>query len=147
MTTELVRVLRVFLPEVVMSPLPHVSHTRSPPPSRQAKLVLLGDMGTGKSCLVVRFTRGTFDSSHESTIGASYLTKVMPNHGLKLEIWDTAGQVRRGRQLLIYPSLGRHLLSSPYAHNDRGRRGRIRCYRHITPRIKLLVLSRLSPRL
>ncbi|CAG9463778.1 unnamed protein product [Pedinophyceae sp. YPF-701] len=60
----------------------------------QAKLVLLGDMGAGKSSLVIRFVKGQFFDYHESTIGAAFLTKTMPEHGMKLEIWDTAGQER-----------------------------------------------------
>jgi len=63
-------------------------------PPTLAKLVLLGDMGAGKSCLVIRFVKGTFDEHHESTIGAAFTTKTMPEHGVKLEIWDTAGQER-----------------------------------------------------
>ena len=58
------------------------------------KLVLLGDMGAGKSSLVQRFVKGNFEDYQESTIGAAFLTKTMPELGLKLEIWDTAGQER-----------------------------------------------------
>lgn len=61
---------------------------------RQAKLVLLGDMGAGKSSLVLRFVKGQFHDYQESTIGAAFLTKTLPEHGVKFEIWDTAGQER-----------------------------------------------------
>ena len=61
---------------------------------QQAKLVLLGDMGAGKSSLVLRFVKGQFHDYQESTIGAAFLTKSMPDHGVKFEIWDTAGQER-----------------------------------------------------
>eukprot|EP00891_Asterochloris_glomerata_P006442 jgi/Astpho2/6442/Aster-08287 len=63
-------------------------------PLAQAKLVLLGDMGAGKSSLVLRFVKGQFFDYQESTIGAAFLTKTMPEHGIKFEIWDTAGQER-----------------------------------------------------
>ncbi|EIE25802.1 small rab-related GTPase [Coccomyxa subellipsoidea C-169] len=61
---------------------------------QQAKLVLLGDMGAGKSSLVLRFVKGQFFDYQESTIGAAFLTKTIPEKGVKFEIWDTAGQER-----------------------------------------------------
>jgi hypothetical protein len=39
-----------------------------PPP--RVKLVLLGDSGVGKSCLVLRYVRGTFDESSKITVGS-----------------------------------------------------------------------------
>ncbi|KAL2635311.1 hypothetical protein R1flu_006790 [Riccia fluitans] len=63
---------------------------------RQAKLVLLGDMGAGKSSLVLRFTKGQFFDYQESTIGAAFLTQTLAVNDttIKFEIWDTAGQER-----------------------------------------------------
>ncbi|CAL8470005.1 g9547 [Coccomyxa elongata] len=61
---------------------------------QQAKLVLLGDMGAGKSSLVLRFVKGQFFDYQESTIGAAFLTKTIPDKAVKFEIWDTAGQER-----------------------------------------------------
>jgi len=61
---------------------------------QQAKMVLLGDMGAGKSSLVLRFVKGQFFDYQESTIGAAFLTKTMPEEHVKFEIWDTAGQER-----------------------------------------------------
>eukprot|EP00899_Mesostigma_viride_P020678 jgi/Mesvir1/28611/Mv01026-RA.1 len=62
----------------------------------QAKLVLLGDMGAGKSSLVLRFVKGQFFDYQESTIGAAFLTQTVAvnNVTVKFEIWDTAGQER-----------------------------------------------------
>ncbi|CAN6481755.1 unnamed protein product [Victoria cruziana] len=62
----------------------------------QAKLVLLGDMGTGKSSLVLRFVKGQFYEFQESTIGAAFFTQTVAVEGrsVKFEIWDTAGQER-----------------------------------------------------
>ena len=37
--------------------------------AREVKVVLLGDAGVGKSCLVLRFVTGSFDKFSESTIG------------------------------------------------------------------------------
>mmetsp|Transcript_23441 Transcript_23441/g.79781 ORF Transcript_23441/g.79781 Transcript_23441/m.79781 type:complete len:203 (-) Transcript_23441:2305-2913(-) len=65
-------------------------------PSIQAKLVLLGDMGAGKSSLVLRFVKGQFFDYQESTIGAAFLTQTVNVNDatVKFEIWDTAGQER-----------------------------------------------------
>jgi small GTP-binding protein len=50
----------------------------------------------GKTSLTVRFCRGEFDESQESTRDASYLEKSINIQGqpMKLVIWDTAGQER-----------------------------------------------------
>lgn len=61
-----------------------------------AKLVLLGDMGAGKSSLVLRFVKGQFLEFQESTIGAAFFsqTLALSDATVKFEIWDTAGQER-----------------------------------------------------
>lgn len=71
------------------------------PPSQrfaQFKLVLLGESAVGKSSVVHRFVKNTFDNMRESTIGAAFLTQsvTLPeiNATVKFEIWDTAGQER-----------------------------------------------------
>ncbi|CAD7695089.1 unnamed protein product [Ostreobium quekettii] len=51
-------------------------------------------MGSGKSSLVLRFVKGQFFDYQESTIGAAFLTKPLPEYNVKFEIWDTAGQER-----------------------------------------------------
>ena len=62
------------------------------------KLVLIGDSGVGKTCIISRFTKNSFDVNPGSTIGASYASKTIEIPGtdesLDLDIWDTAGQER-----------------------------------------------------
>ena len=62
----------------------------------QCKVVLLGDSGVGKTCIISRYISGSFDSSSASTNGASYASKKVEykdiNKTLILDIWDTAGQ-------------------------------------------------------
>lgn len=68
----------------------------------QFKLVLLGDSSVGKSSIVHRFVKDTFDELRESTIGAAFMSqsiivKDSETHDditIKFEIWDTAGQER-----------------------------------------------------
>ncbi|CAK9165124.1 unnamed protein product [Ilex paraguariensis] len=61
-----------------------------------AKLVLLGDVGAGKSSLVLRFVKGQFVEFQESTIGAAFFSQILAVNDatVKFEIWDTAGQER-----------------------------------------------------
>lgn len=62
----------------------------------QFKIVLLGESAVGKSSIVHRFVKNTFDDMRESTIGAAFLTQsiTFDNTTIKFEIWDTAGQER-----------------------------------------------------
>ncbi|CAN0352662.1 unnamed protein product, partial [Discosporangium mesarthrocarpum] len=62
--------------------------------SREVKVVLLGDTGVGKSSLVLRFVTNNFKPFSESTIGASFMSKMIliDNTPIKFQIWDTAGQ-------------------------------------------------------
>jgi len=60
------------------------------------KMLLIGDSGVGKSCLLVRFADDTYNSSYISTIGVDFKIKTfdIDNKIVKLQIWDTAGQDR-----------------------------------------------------
>ena len=59
-------------------------------------MVLVGDSGVGKSCLLLRFADDTFSESYISTIGVDFRFKTLTVDGkiVKLQIWDTAGQER-----------------------------------------------------
>lgn len=60
------------------------------------KIVLIGDMGVGKTCVVQRFKNGTFIERQGTTIGVDFTMKTMIIDGkrVKLQIWDTGGQER-----------------------------------------------------
>ena len=59
------------------------------------KVVILGDSGIGKTCLLVRFLKNQYGST-TATIGASFAVKNIQRNGevYTLGIWDTAGQER-----------------------------------------------------
>lgn len=60
------------------------------------KIVLIGDSGAGKTCIVQRFKNGTFVERHGTTIGVDFSMKTVVVEGkrVKLQIWDTAGHER-----------------------------------------------------
>ncbi|PBP24004.1 P-loop containing nucleoside triphosphate hydrolase protein [Diplocarpon rosae] len=67
--------------------------------SLEAKIVVLGSQGVGKTSLVHRYVKNQFSpASMTSTVGASFLTKrVVDDESdtvVRLQIWDTAGQER-----------------------------------------------------
>ena len=61
---------------------------------RLLKVIILGDTGIGKSCILTRLTKDFFDTEHNVTVGVDFgscLIKVEDTI-MKLQIWDTAGQ-------------------------------------------------------
>ncbi|CRK90641.1 CLUMA_CG004342, isoform B [Clunio marinus] len=65
------------------------------------KVVLIGNSGVGKTCLVRRFTQGVFPKGQGATIGVDFMIKTLEiensagqREAVKLQIWDTAGQER-----------------------------------------------------
>jgi Ras-related protein Rab-10 len=60
------------------------------------KLLLIGDSGVGKTCILFRFSDDAFNTTFISTIGIDFKIKTIDINGkrVKLQIWDTAGQER-----------------------------------------------------
>ena len=60
------------------------------------KVVLVGEMHTGKTSLIARLTENQFSENLQSTLVPSSSTKTFTydEQQLTLDIWDTAGQER-----------------------------------------------------
>jgi len=60
------------------------------------KFIIIGEAGTGKSCLLNHFIQNTFKQHSQHTIGVEFSSRTI-NIGekrIKLQLWDTAGQER-----------------------------------------------------
>ena len=84
------------------------------------KLLLIGDSGTGKSSLIMRFADDSFNASFISTIGVDFKIKTFNVDGskIKMQIWDTAGQ-ERFRTIVSSYYRGAHGIIVVYDVTDR----------------------------
>ncbi len=60
------------------------------------KILLVGDSGVGKTCLLLKYTDDIYIGRYISTIGVDFkiTTVKIGKYIVKLQIWDTAGQER-----------------------------------------------------
>ncbi|XP_028411279.1 ras-related protein ORAB-1-like [Dendronephthya gigantea] len=84
------------------------------------KLLLIGDSGVGKSCILLRFADDTFSESYISTIGVDFKIRTLTinNKLVKCQIWDSAGQ-ERFRTLTTAYYRSAHGIILVYDVNDR----------------------------
>src|SRR5450631_1708231 len=77
---------------------------------KSAKVMLLGDIGVGKSSLARRFVFDRFESDYKTTIGVDILTHNVDCAGqiLRMILWDTDGD------------FGQHIFESVYARGASG---------------------------
>ena len=60
------------------------------------KVVLVGDSGVGKTCIIQRYVNNDYNENNESTSTSTYTYKTLEykefNKTISFDIWDTAGQ-------------------------------------------------------
>ena len=70
------------------------------------KIVLLGEPGVGKTCIITQFVEEFFQSDTQSSSTGTFSSRTCiygNNKFLKLDIWDTAGQeIYRSISQLFY---------------------------------------------
>jgi small GTP-binding protein len=68
------------------------------------KLILIGNSGVGKSSIIQRYMKNTFEESYKCTIGVDFLMKTLNLNGktVKLQLWDTAGQEKYKSMVASY---------------------------------------------
>lgn len=77
-----------------------------------SKVIVVGDLAVGKTCLINRFCKDVFDKNYKATIGVDFEMERFEVMGIpfSLQLWDTAGQERfkciastyyRGAQTII----------------------------------------------
>ena len=57
------------------------------------KILIIGEVSVGKTCLLLRYADDSFTQNHLTTLGIDFKTKIITinNSVIKLQIWDTAG--------------------------------------------------------
>ena len=58
------------------------------------KVIIIGDSGIGKSCMLKRLMEDDFKDDHDITVGVEFGSNLIKVEDkiLKLQVWDTAGQ-------------------------------------------------------
>ena len=60
------------------------------------KVVLVGDAGVGKTCIIQRYVKNEYNDNTETTSTSTYFYKTLEfkefNKSISFDIWDTAGQ-------------------------------------------------------
>jgi len=69
------------------------------------KVLVVGDMGTGKTALIRRYVNNLYSESYKSTIGVDFALKEINWDAktlVRLQLWDIAGQERYGNMTRVY---------------------------------------------
>jgi len=109
------------------------------------KYIVIGEAGTGKSCLLHQFTHNTFKDHSQHTIGVEFSSRTVKlgEKRIKLQLWDTAGQerFRYVLQAISPEAFTKRRGSSVTRSYYRGAAGAILVY-DITSRASFMNLSR-----
>lgn len=65
------------------------------------KIVLIGDAGVGKTCVVQRFKSGTYTEKHGSTIGVDFTMKTLNIDGKLVKVSHSLYRTRVGKMHVV----------------------------------------------
>ncbi|XP_074548957.1 ras-related protein Rab-32 [Halichoeres trimaculatus] len=72
---------------------------------RLFKVLVIGDLGVGKSSIILRYVNKRFDGGYKSSIGVDFALKTIewdPSTVVRLQLWDIAGQERFKKMSRVY---------------------------------------------
>uniref|UniRef100_A0A3B4BJR0 Ras-related protein Rab n=1 Tax=Periophthalmus magnuspinnatus TaxID=409849 RepID=A0A3B4BJR0_9GOBI len=72
---------------------------------RLLKVLVIGDLGVGKTSIIKRYVHQVFSQHYRATIGVDFALKVLNwDHKtvIRLQLWDIAGQERYGHMTRVY---------------------------------------------
>jgi len=85
------------------------SNTQATPQAEETeylyKILVVGDLGCGKTSIIHRYVNNIFSTKYRATIGVDFALKVMAwdaKTSVRLQLWDIAGQERFGHMTRVY---------------------------------------------
>lgn len=75
-----------------------------PDTSLPLKVIVVGEPGVGKTCVILRYVHNTFNPNMKKTIGVDFFIKSLRvnNSDICLQLWDIAGQERFQQMTRVY---------------------------------------------